>query len=405
MSILILSRVPHDLCPYEEWFQDLNEDLILLTSDEYAEGFDPSHYAYYESFTNYTYNGNVDLRAVELYEKYKYRAVLAISERDVLRASQLREMFDIPGQTWDSAFNFRNKLRMKEICQENGIIVPRFAPVHTPLDLIEFIQNYGFPVVVKPVDSAGSEGTTVLLERKDLEQFLASGIPHNIEVEAFIPGQMYHVDGLILNGELVYISASKYLESCLSFQSGGYTGSYLIDPSSSLSLRLIELTRQVLAVMNPPHHTTFHAEFFHTPDDQLIFCEIASRTAGGRVNIYLDQAYEVNLSKSWLLAQCGVILPIPKEYQLVPPPPPKQYSGFVLIPPRKGQFLSVDDHDLPEWVTEFRVVAKPGQHFLDPRSSVDHMASLVVKGETDEEVFQRLTMAVEWIEKRMVWKE
>lgn len=405
MSILILSRVPHDLCPYEEWFQDLNEDLILLTSDEYAEDFDPSHYAYYESFANYSYNGNVDLRAVELYEKYKFRAVLAISERDVFRASQLREMFNIPGQTWDSAYNFRNKLRMKEICHQHGIVAPHFAPVHTPLDLIEFIWKQGFPVVVKPVDSAGSVGTTVLHERKDLEVFLASGVPHNIEVETFIEGQMYHVDGLILHGELVYISASKYLESCLAFQSGGYTGSYLIDPSSSLSLRLTDLTRQLLSVMNPPQHTTFHAEFFHTPDDQLIFCEIASRTAGGRVNIYLDQAYGVNLSKSWLLAQCGVTLPIPKEYQLIPPPPPKQYAGFVLIPPRKGQFISVDDHDLPPWVTELRVVAKPGQHFLNPKSSVDHMASLVVKGETDEEVFERLTLAVEWIEKRMTWKE
>lgn len=403
MSVLILNRVPHDLCPYEDWFRGSGEDLVLLTSDEYMDEFDPKYYSYTESFSNYPYNGNVELRALELHKIYQFRAILAVSERDVTRASQLREVLGISGQTWDSAVNFRNKIVMKEICNKNGIPAPKFAEVHTALDVIQFVEKHGYPVVVKPIDSAGSVGATVIGTYEELAHFLAKGIPSNVEVETFVNGQMYHVDGLYINGELKYISASKYLESCLAFQSGGYTGSYLINPSSELSLRLTQLTKQLLQVMNLPPHTTFHAEFFHTPDNQLIFCEIASRTAGGRVNVYIEQAYGVNLNKSWLLAQCGVILPISETLQQTPLPQPKEYTGFVLIPPRKGQFMGATANQLPEWVTEYRVVAKPGQRYNDPKSSVDHVASLIVKGRTDEEVFDRLTQVVTWMERNMEW--
>jgi hypothetical protein len=59
MSILILNRFAHDRCQYEQWLESLDEDLLLLTSDEVVDSFPAKDYAYIESFPQFDTNGLV----------------------------------------------------------------------------------------------------------------------------------------------------------------------------------------------------------------------------------------------------------------------------------------------------------------------------------------------------------
>jgi biotin carboxylase len=402
MSILILNRVSRDLAPYEDWLNHLNEDLILLTSDEYAEDFTPSNFAYFESFSNYNYNANVELRAIELYDRYKYRAIIGLSERDVLRAAYLRDRFGIEGQTWDSAWNFRSKIKMKDLAIGHGLPCPAYREIIHSFDLLEFIEEHKLPVVIKPIDSAGSVGTTVIETQEQLENLLLEGVPHNWEVEKFVEGDLYHVDGFIYHGDLIFTSCSKYVESCLSFhEDGKFTGSYILDQTTDLSKRLSDRVTKHLRIMAPPEHTPFHAEFFHTPDDQIILCEIASRTGGGRVNIQIDQSFGVNLNKSWIYAQLGLPLELPtggrKQVK------PHVLTGSALLPPKKGIFHGFRAEVWPDYVTEYRLLAEQGEKFDGPKSSVDHMASVVVVASTEQEMEERLYECNRLFQEYSIW--
>lgn len=401
LSILILNRVPHDIAPYEKWLQDLGEDLILLTAVDYENDFNPDDYAYFESFPNYNYNANVELRAIKLYEKYKYRAVIGLSERDVLRAAYLRQRFGLEGQHLESAWNFRNKIKMKDLAISHHLPCPIYRNMENSFDLLEFVEEHGLPIVLKPIDSAGSVGTTVIETYAELEMFLAQGIPANWEVEKFVSGDLYHVDGFIYNGEIIFTAASKYIESCLSFhEEGKFTGSFLLDQSSELAKRLSDRTAEHIRIMAPPKHAPFHAEFFHTPDDQIILCEIASRTGGGRLNNQIDLAYGINLNKSWIYAQLGLPLNLPTGGRTEVKP--HTFAGHALLPPRRGVFQGFSN-TWQEWVTEYRLLAKPGDRFDGPKSSVDHMASLLLVGASVQQVEERLRECERIFREQSIW--
>lgn len=110
---------------------------------------------------------------------------------------------------------------MKQRVQECGIKVPFFAPVDTPLDLLEFVAKHGYEianvkpsnihrhhVVVKPRKGYGSVCTAVIKNEQDLESYLRTDFgsscdaPLEMMVESFVTGQMYHVDGFVYDGEV-----------------------------------------------------------------------------------------------------------------------------------------------------------------------------------------------------------
>ncbi|WP_044642650.1 ATP-grasp domain-containing protein [Risungbinella massiliensis] len=402
MSVLILSRVAHQYYPYEEWMKDLGEDLVLLVAEEFRSDYPAEQYVHIESFPNYERNGNVELRALQLHEEYQFGCIIACSEVDIIRAAVLRERLGIEGQHTQSAIHFRDKTVMKEIAAQKGVTVPIFRRVDHSFDLLDFVTEHGYPVVVKPVDGAGSVNTSVLRSERDLAELLVGGLTSHLEVETFVEGNMYHVDGLVANGKLAFISASRYAEEsgCLAFQGGGYNASYLLEHDNPLFHRFVSFTKNLLHALDTPHHTSFHCEVFHTPDDKIYLCEIASRTGGGRLNTYLEEAYGFHLSRNWVRAQCGLPLDLPEYHQIRQ----AKMTGDILVPPKKGTFLSGPKTSPPEWVCEYRVVGNPGDSYGGAQTSVDHIASFVVHGKSESEVKKRLFQAAEWFENEAQWQ-
>jgi hypothetical protein len=68
----------------------------------------------------------------------------------------------------------------------------------------------------------------------------------------------------------------------MQFQTNPYIAGYSLLPSNPLVERLSEFIESVINALgsdphpNPPTFP-FHAEAWHTPDDEIVLCEIASR--------------------------------------------------------------------------------------------------------------------------------
>lgn len=402
LTILIFNRLPHEDVPYETWLKDLNEELVLLTSENYANQFKKGYKEVF-LFENYDFNNAVEFKALQLYEKSPYRLVIATAERDILRAAKIREYLGLEGQSWESALSFRDKVKMKTILQKANIRVPYFSYLESVVDLYHFIRHYGYPVVVKPVDGMGSRNTEILYNDEDTVRLLQHGLPPGLEVEEFIEGEMYHVDGLVLNGELKFCWPSKYLNHCLAFQDGDYLGSYMLSPSNPLTQRLIQYVTSILKILPTPLHTSFHAEVFHTPDDELILCEIACRTGGSRICAEYRHAFEVDLTGLAVQAQCGLHVDVP-QWVKVGVGPKEQY-GFVGLPPKHGKFLGAPKKDeLPDWVVEYRLLSEVGKVYDGPHTSVDYSVTLLVKGDTEQEVQERLSSMAKYFDQKMKWQ-
>ncbi|SFX57131.1 ATP-grasp domain-containing protein [Thermoactinomyces sp. DSM 45891] len=398
MSILIMNKTGY---PYDDWLKDLNEDLLLLTTSEKARG--AVNYHLVEGFENYRTNGEMEIRALELYETHKFDAIIVTSEYDLIRAARLREQLGIEGQSLESAIAFRDKTVMKKLAREKGLNVPEFSPLESPLDLYKFIQKHGYPVIVKPIDGVGSCHTVIIKDRDDLMTFLSKGLAVHLEVEKFIEGDMYTVDGLVINGEMVLCWPSKYINGCLAFQDELFNGGYLLESENPLLPRLVEFTQKLLKALPTPKNTSFHAEVFHTPHDELVLCEIASRTGGGFIREKIIQGFGIDLVKLSVQAQCGLVEQVSASLSNVPKL--EMLGGYLLVPAKKGVLKEMPADPLPEWVTQYKVTAHCGQKFNEISSSGDYIAKVLIKGESEAQVQNRIDELAMWFENRVIWDD
>jgi biotin carboxylase len=138
--------------------------------------------------------------------------VVALIEQDLIRAARLRHALGLTtGQSLSSALRFRDKILMKQVLSGAGLRVPTFAAADSAVDVLQFVHTHGLPVVVKPRAGHSSIGAVVLRDEEGLKRWVqalsascceSGGVdrPLGLDVERFVPGQMYHIDGLVLNG-------------------------------------------------------------------------------------------------------------------------------------------------------------------------------------------------------------
>ena len=235
-----------------------------------------------EAVRGYDVNGYVEMRALQLARRHGVRHIVATQERDLERAAQLREILGLEGQRPHSAAAFRDKVEMKRLARDAGIPVAPHAEVECATDLIDFAGRFGFPLVLKPRNGGGSVDLRIIPGPEELDELLADetlapdDAQPNLIAEAFVPGPMCHVDGLVVNGRMVVAWASQYLYALASYQTDrGGRRDVTLDPDDPLGRRLLAFTERVIQALPGPDAFAFHAEVFHTPEDELVLCEIA----------------------------------------------------------------------------------------------------------------------------------
>ncbi|WP_437536960.1 ATP-grasp domain-containing protein [Sorangium sp. So ce726] len=405
MSILyLLNQTVFTRTPYEKWADVVTRQDVLLTERPSAGQATSAAamerlFGHVELFDSFEENGMVELRAVELHESHGFCRVVSISESELLRAARVRERCGILGQGVRSALAFRDKHVMKTIAAQRGLRVPRWRRFEDALALEEFIALVGYPVVVKPVSGAGSEGTHVLRGRADLEALLTRGLPaaRALLAEEFIAGDMYHVDGMIADGRFILIQPSRYVNSCLSFNEGRFLGSVMLGPASPLHPRLVRFVEELLRALPTPELTLFHAEVFHTPADELVLCEVASRLGGAGVNDALLAAYDLDMKMAYVRAHHGDVPP--------PQPAPRRLSGWLLMPPRAGVLERVPAECPFPWVPQRRQAGTAGKRYAGASSSVDSIATFALQGDSEEQITERITELAAWFEESTAWRE
>jgi hypothetical protein len=398
-NVLVFSNSHYDDAPYDKWLEGTGYRLWMIVSD--SKSAEHAHLADVSSFPDYWNNPEIDQTALDLVNKHAPSRIIARCEPDVLRAAKLRDITGVAGQGWDSAVAFRDKVVMKQTLAKGNIAVPAFARLDIPLDLFHFVQQHGYPLVVKPTTGSGSVDTHVLRDEQDLQRLLARGIPPYTEVEQFIEGPMYIVDGLVVDNELVAAHPSRYVNDCLSFRATHYLGTVMLDAGNAMHSRLVEYTKRVLAQLPTPEHTTFHLEVFHTPEDELVLCEVASRTAGGMIPATLRAATGLDIDRAWFNAQMGLPqqTPLPRPGQ-----PPARSASHVLIYPRRGT-LGALPHQAPPETVQYLVRATAGARYGGDNRSGDWIAGYVMVTDSEDAAEMAVHETAKWFEASTTWHD
>lgn len=406
MSVLILHlRGSLTATPYDQWLSDYPGKIILLCSEEHLEllGEQPPHdggYDHVEAVSGYQASGRVEARALELAREHGVRHIIACQEQDLERAALLREILGLPGQTLESVLPFRNKVLMKDAARAAGIPVAEYREVECATDVISFAGQHGFPIVIKPRDGAGSFGVRILRTRSDLDAFLTNefdlygAFQSNLMVESFVSESMCHVDGLVVDGHVVYAWPSRYLYALAVFE--GDRGGRLdvtLDADDPLNARLLDLTDQIFDALPAPPTFAFHAEIFYTPDDRLVLGEIACRASGAAGRDIQRTLFGIDPVESSVRALLG--LPVP----FTPGAPrlePASLTGQLALLMRPGRVLKVPRQPPFPWIVAENLFIKEGQIMRDAAYPGDFIVLYVISAPTRAESVRRMGELEAW---------
>ncbi|WP_329461445.1 ATP-grasp domain-containing protein [Streptomyces sp. NBC_01431] len=373
---------------YPAMLSELTDRLHVFSHHELRNTQGLAHYEFVEDCESVPY---AELMIRRLARDEPFTHVITDNEYDLERAARLREEFGIPGQSSASALSFRDKLVMKETASRT-VATARFARLETVADLTRFIERCAYPVVVKPVKQGGSRDIVVLRGDEDLVAFSRRPWRDDLMAEEFIEGPMYHVDAVLGHGYR-FVASSRYLRSCLGVFSGQNNGSVQLHPQDAFARRLEEFLDRTLEAFDTPDVSAYHLEVFHTPEDELVLCEIASRIGGDRIPLLTRTTYGVDLHTTLLRQLCD--LPVD------PPPtaPPAEIHGSVSILPQ-GRPVRAPGRPPFEWVRHYEVNEQLAPDAVTLHSA-SHLCFVVVCGADSAEVEQRLLQAEAWLLARL----
>lgn len=273
----------------------------------------------------------------------KIDLVVALDDFDVEKAALVREHFRIPGMGQTTARYFRDKLAMRVQAEDNQIPVPGFSALFNDLEITNFLENTTGPWLVKPRSEASSSGIKKVFSKNEAWDWihgLGEG-RHNFLIETFKPGDVYHIDSLIINKEVVFERCSQYLSTPFEVAHGG--GIF-----RSVTVEFGSLDQQALSLINHQVMKAFGMKFSasHTEvikcheDGNYYFLETASRVGGAHLAEMVEASSGINIWKEWAKIETAVA----EKKPYILPKIEKKYSG-ILISLSSHQWPNMDVFD------------------------------------------------------------
>ena len=104
----------------------------------------------------------------------------------VLTAAYVAEELGLPGPPYKSVKILQNKALFRQFLAENNFNVPKAKGFSTYEDAENGIDFFKFPVIVKPVDSAGSKGVTKVDDLNGLYDAINIALSNSVYANEFI---------------------------------------------------------------------------------------------------------------------------------------------------------------------------------------------------------------------------
>lgn len=304
----------------------------------------------------------------------RFSRVIALDEFDMETAAALREHMRIPGMGLSTTQYFRDKLAMRMKAAHLGIRVPAFTSVFNYDDLRAYMASVPAPWLLKPRSEASAIGIRKLQDPEQVWRALdeLGDRQSNFLLEQFVPGDIFHVDGITAAGKIMFAAAHQYGKPPMQvMHEGGVFTTQAVDRQSATDTELKRMHAELVAGLGLVRGIT-HTEFIRShATGEFYFLEIAARVGGAFIAEVVEQTYGINLWAEWAKLEVAAMRGQP--YNL--PPVRDDYAGSVLCLARVPK-PDTSHYDAPE------IVYRMHQH---------HHAGLIVRSPHPDRIAQLLT--------------
>jgi D-alanine-D-alanine ligase-like ATP-grasp enzyme len=311
---------------------------------------------------------------LSFYRKEDIRFICT-SEDNMIFTAELREYFDIIGIKFETAILLRDKVKMKQRLNENGVLVPKFGELTSFKNFAEIKKELGLPFVLKPRSDFSSKDVSIIHNEDD---FNLAKKNENFECESFINGTLYHIDGIYNNGNIIFEACNQYSCPNADFKLGKPLLTITLPQNSEIKQKASILAKNVITALGYKTGAT-HLEFFITPNNEFIFLEIGGRTPGGVAIDMYKKEFELNLLNLDLLNHFNLIGDF--DYNL------KTYCFSGIIPHKKGVVKALNKPDmLSQCNIDF--IVKKGDVLESSQSLRDIGAKIIAYNQSFDDLYK-----------------
>lgn len=308
----------------------------------------------------------------------------------VVSAAYVAEQLGLPFQTsYKAACILQDKSLFRQFLMENGFNCPHAKGYTNAEDALKDVDYFNWPVIVKPVDSAGSKGVTKVTDSKDLlpamEFALSCSISKHFIVEDFldIVGYQSSADIFTVDGKLVYPVYSDQLFD--KDAANPYTPAIEIWPASMEQSYQDDLTEQLQRLFTLLEVKTgiYNVESRVCSNGKAYIMEVSPRGGGNRI----AELQEMATSQSLIRAEICKALSLPLD-DITEPEYDGVWCNYILHSSVEGTLESIDINPEFEqkYIKDKGFIVDKGNHIVPFTGANTSLGTLFLRAESREEL-------------------
>lgn len=320
-------------------------------------------------------------------EKFGIDAIVtAATDKPLVMMARIAEKYGFSFFSVETALWSTDKFQMKQRFIEGGVPCAKGRLVKSASE----VQDFEFPVIVKPRDNSGSRGVKLCRNKEELEESIdeALEVSHldTVLVEELIDGPEYSIESLHHDGknEIIQFTEKKTTEFPYNVELGHIQPANISEENKRKIDDIIDKIGNTLHYQNCPSHTELKIN-----DRGIFVIETSPRLGGDYITSTLTPlSTGVNMEDELLLISLGE--------QVTPKPQPIQYSGVRFFAYKEGCVIKHVPSEVfvKDWphVVDFSFTLNEGEKVNRITSSLNRYGHMILQaGNRDaiEEAFDK----------------
>lgn len=314
-------------------------------------------------------------------------AISFCSDAGIFLAQHLNSQFMCAPQLMFQVENATNKVIQRRIWDASGIVQPKFEVFKNSKDANLYGSRTVFPFVVKPSDSSGSRGVTIVSHPGELNQAIDSAFEYSkageIIIEEFMNGIEYTVEILAVDAEVNILLITRKIKVSENTRTVSRELAS-ISPENFLYPKIAQLAKSAfesLGIKNGPGHLEMIVDEETGPVGVV---EAAFRGGGFNLSDRLvELTTGIDLTSACLMPFFGE-QPSTQEINYRP-------GVLYFQPTQKGRLINILGLAEVEKISgvEIEILGNLGEVYEEPKTDGDRLCTIIITALTPLELEEK----------------
>lgn len=314
-------------------------------------------------------------------------------------AAYVSEAMGFPTSPYKSVDILTNKDKFRAFLEENGFCTPRARGYSSVEEAKKDLENFKFPVMVKPVDSAGSKGVARMDDAGQLEELVENALQYSrckrFIIEEYVEKYRYQIagDGFSVDGKLVFrCFANEHFSNKAASPYVPIGESFPYDMPKEVHEKVHAEIQRLLTLLGMKTQA-YNFDIRIDKDYNVYLMEVGPRNGGNMIAQVIEKATGIPFVEYMLKAAMGEDC---SDLKMVEPE--GFWSCYILHTLKEGNFKRIQYTDeIKKNIVEEHIHVKEGEKLIPFTGSNGTVGVLILRYDSMEEMLHKMDNMYDYI--------